>query len=83
MSYGYVELTAFSSESNPYNIGALFGWTYANSTYPYQTPQNMALDQDFHCWLTDWSIKIGIKVQKPLKRKWTGPIDKNGKFHSA
>ena len=46
-----------------------------------------ASDQGLHCLLTECSIKTGIKMktvaQRPLKRKWTGPISISGKIHSA
>ena len=50
-------------------------------------PQNEASDQGLHCLLIDKPIKIGITMknttQQPLKRKWTGPSNNSGKFHSA
>ena len=50
-------------------------------------PQNEASDQDLHYLLTEKSVKIYIKMenitQKPLKLKWTDPIDKRENVHSA
>ena len=50
-------------------------------------PQNAASDQGLHCLLKESSIRISIKMKNTtnqhLKLKWTGPIDNNGKFHSA
>ena len=61
----------------------------ANSADTDQTPQNVASNQALNCLLTEYSIKNWIKKewkntnQQPFKRKWTGTIDKSGKFHSA
>ena len=56
----------------------------ANSGDPDQTPQNAASDPSLHCLLATCFIDVGIKLknttQEPLKRKWTCPIDKSGKF---
>ena len=52
-----------------------------------ESDQNAASGQVFQCLLTECSIIIGIELknttQHSLKQKWTGAIDKNGKFHSA
>ena len=48
--------------------------------------ENAASDQGLHCSLTECPIKMNTSEkyhQQPLKRKWTGPIIKNGKFHLA
>ena len=41
-------------------------------------------DQGLHRLLTEYSIKIEKKeknvTEQPIKRKWTCPLDKNGKF---
>ena len=46
-----------------------------------------ASDQGLQCLLIDCPIRVGITMknntQQPLKRKWTGPINNSGKFHSA
>ena len=48
---------------------------------------NAASDQVLHCLLTEVSFKKRIKMKSTtkqrLKRKWTGPTDRSGKFHSA
>ena len=50
-------------------------------------PQNAASDQGLHSLLTEFYFKIWLKMknttQQPLEQKWTGPIDKSGKFHLA
>ena len=55
---------------------ASFSGTYANSTDPDQTPQNVASDQDLHCLSTKCFIKICIKKKKipptALKMKMDG-----------
>ena len=59
----------------------------ASSADPDRISHNVVSDQDLHCLLTEWSIKILIKMknitQQPLKQQWTGSIDKSGTFHSA
>ena len=63
---------------------ACFCGTYkANRTEPDQTPQNVASDHGLNCLFTECSLKVlkmKIPPNKPLKRKWTGPIAKRGKF---
>ena len=46
--------------------------------------QNAMSDQGLHCLITECSNRILIKMKntayQPLKWKWTGLIDNNGKF---
>ena len=64
-----------------------FCGTYTNSADTVQTLQKAACDQRLHCLLTEFSIKILVKIknttQQPVKRKWNGPIITRGYFHSA
>ena len=59
---------------------ASFLWDIAKNCRPDKMPQNAASDQGLHGLLTENSIKIWIKMknstQRPLKQKWTGPIDR-------
>ena len=52
---------------------------------PDQTSQNAASDQGLHCLLTGISIRNRIKMKTytrhPYNRKWTLPIDKDGRVH--
>ena len=52
-----------------------------------QTVHIAASDQGLHFVLTECSIKFWIEMKKtmqqPFKRKWTGPVNKAGAFHSA
>ena len=67
----------------------LFGFghrlTHISLKFPFCGTQNATFDQGLHYSLTECSIEICIKMKNttlhPLKRKWTGPIDKRGKFH--
>ena len=59
-------------------------WAKGNSADPDQTPQSAASDKDIHWFVTKFKEKWKLNTsQHPFKRKWTGPIDKKGKFHSA
>ena len=60
-----------------------FCGTCGNSADQDQTPQNAVSDQGLHCLLTVCSIKYEMKMKNTAERKWTGPIDNSGKFHSA
>ena len=68
---------------NLYKPSVIFCWTKANSADSYRIPQNVASDQGLHCLLTECSILIKNTTQQPLKWKWTGPINKSGKFNFA
>ena len=47
----------------PYKPSGLFVGTYANSADQDQTSQNAASDQGLHFLLTEFSIKIRIKME--------------------
>ena len=70
---------------NPYKPSFLF--VGHRQTVQTQIRHSAASDQGLHCLLTEYSFKMLIKMNKtthqPFKRKWTGPIDKSEKFHSA
>ena len=52
---------------------ASFLWDIGNCADPDQTPHNAVSSQDLHALLTEFSIRIGIKMKntthQPLKRK--------------
>ena len=70
---------------------ASFLWDMANSADPDQTPQNAASvfwgvwsgSPLFAYRIFYQNLKMKNTTQQPLKQKWTGPIDRNWKIHSA
>ena len=71
---------------NPYKPSVLFKGHRQTQQTQIRCPKTRRMIS-LHYLLTECSIKIWIKMkstnQHPLKLKWTGPIDKIGKFHSA
>ena len=73
----YIQLNLFLLYPyNPYNLSALFLWTYGNSADPNQMPRHLirvstVCLQDVLFILN----KTEKHQQQPLKCKWTGQID--------